>query len=65
MSTPYRLDLCVACAGHAESPRTSSAKLETNPEAREADTRMFLYLRPDTQTTTSLKQNHTDRGHSW
>lgn len=50
VSTSHHLDLSVVCGGHVESPQTSSAKPETDPEALEVGTRMFLYLHPDTHT---------------
>lgn len=50
VSTSHHSDLSVACGGHAENPQTSSATPETDPEALEVGTRMFLYLHPDTQT---------------
>lgn len=59
VSTSNHSDLSVACVGHVENPQTSSAKPETDPEALEVGTRMFLYLHPDTQTMENLKRNHT------
>lgn len=61
VSTSHHSDLSVACVGHVENPQTSSAKPETDHEALELGTRMFLYLHPDTQTTENLKRNHTKK----
>lgn len=47
----HHSDLSVVCGGHVENPQTSSVMPETDPEALEVGTRMFLYLHPGTQTT--------------
>lgn len=51
----HHSDLSVACGGHVENPQTSSVMPETDPEALEVGTRMFLYLHPGTQTMEKSK----------